>query len=201
MTLKGEFAVISRKKWCIFFVVATLGIVGLFVSAWDSQKGIPTVENTTEVRATIQRVDVKPLANSEMGMIYTQEDQLVWVIPREKSVNWDTLINLQPGQVIFFRHNNTPVDHAKKAGGGIIVSIRTEENEIKTLESHQEYARQKNKVRWYSIVIWVLLCMLIFLRQLLLSKVGSIYRKLKLWKDQGKKRISDETNSEDAEHQ
>lgn len=135
---KTKFTVIILI-FSILFLIGTVGIIG-FMMQIDKQ----TENTTTCYSATVSNVQV---TNTEKHLYveiqlneYNSNLQISTNI--SKNINIEDINGLKKGQKIFFRIENIKVDQINHVEFVDIVSLKTENKDIFTLDDYNKYMKQ-----------------------------------------------------------
>lgn len=96
--------------------------------------------NTTQFMATVKNVEIEGSGDDEYGRIHTEEygDKLIILNIRE-IIDMNDYNSLHGGQTVFFRIENIWVDLFKEMSFIHIVSLKTSEKEVVSLNNYNEY--------------------------------------------------------------
>ena len=123
----------------IFCLEFFLGLIGVLITMNSIDK--KTEKNTTEFVATITKVDVTNTGKDVYIEIGTKEYESLLYISTSISerIDMDKINNLQKGQTIFFRIEDNMIEQFGKVYFCNIVSLKTSETEIISLNSYNTY--------------------------------------------------------------
>ena len=132
----------KRKRMIVFALVLSLifffGTIGNVITMHNASK--LTEMNTTEFTATVRSVEIDGEGTREYCIIHSYEygDKLITYSIREISDISD-FTKLESGETVFFRIENIWLSNFEDMIVFPIISIRTEEDEIVSLSSYNEY--------------------------------------------------------------
>lgn len=156
----------------LFFVcIAVFTVPSIFVR--------PSEGNTTELSATIKEVEIKDTSGSEHGSIFTEEYDFELLIKFKAAIDTNDFINLQKGQKVWFRVEHIWLDQLEETPFIYTVSIRTEEKEIISLSSYNEFLDHEIFLIRATGVLLGLILLVIIVHFVLLLKGINIFHSLR----------------------
>jgi len=143
-------------------LLALGGIAGIFVFSFIVER--PSEQNTTEFSATIESVEVVGEGKDAYGLINTVEsDEALQVFNIEIVADMDSFRNLSPGQLIYYRIENTWLGEPTYVRAYNIVSLRTSFSEIVTLDSYNNYLDSDGVLLYITCAIFVPTLLFVFI--------------------------------------
>lgn len=135
----------SKKLTVIIMILSMLfflGTVGIMISM--TQIDQQTEDTTTDYSATVSNIQITDTGKSTYVAIQTKEYDSTLQISTNISdkLNMDDVRSLQEGQTIFFRVENTKAGQMNTVQTLNIVSLKTEQTDIFTLDDYNEDMKQ-----------------------------------------------------------
>ena len=122
----------------VFFFLVTIGI---FISMFQIDK--QTEDITIEYSATVRRIHINNSVKNKWVQIETEEyDSSLYIsVNISKNINMNKIIALKEGEKIFFRIENIKVKQMNFVDFVDIVSLKTETDDIFTLNDYNYFMR------------------------------------------------------------
>ena len=122
----------------VFFFLVTIGI---FISMFQIDK--QTEDITIEYSATVRRIHINNSVKNKWVQIETEEyDSSLYIsVNISKNIDIRKIESLKQGEKIFFRIVDTEAEQLNSVDFVDIVSLKTETNDIFTLEDYNHFMR------------------------------------------------------------
>lgn len=132
---KAKINIVIMIISLLFFI----GTVGLIISMHQIDK--QTEDTTTLYTATVSGVDITDTGENIFAKIHIKEYNTSLHIDTtiSKNISMDDVRNLENGQTIFFRIENIKVQQMDKVDFLNITSLKTDKNNIFTLEEYNAF--------------------------------------------------------------
>lgn len=167
-----------KKKYAIIILIISavflFGTVGILVSMTQIDK--KTENNTTYYSATVSKVQVTDTGRGSYIEIQIEEYKSNLQISTNvsKNMNIDDIRDLQSGQKIFFRIENVKNNQMYQVEFVNIVSLKTEDKDIFTLDDYNNYIRKSAyPARTAGLIIALLLLLAVVLSILSIKRKGT----------------------------
>lgn len=160
MTVKKIFFIMLSVIFFLLFVGMTINVIVIF------QEEPLSKSDVTEFSATIKDVTVL----KDCGVIEIEEHKKLYVLYIDEVTNLTTFLALQPGQKIYFGVENIWKPQIKEMEFIFIPSLRTDEEEIFTLDDYNESMFKRNMLARIMGIIGSVIFFLLFLRSVFSCK-------------------------------
>lgn len=122
----------------IISLVFFFGVIGIIISLNSVDK--LTTQNTKEFDAVIEKIELTDTGESLYITIYTKEPdkQLNLSTSVSKKISKSKIESLHKGDIVFFRIENDMINQFENSGFGNIVSLKTPEKEILSLDDYNK---------------------------------------------------------------
>ena len=160
MIIKKIFFIMLSVIFFLLFVGMTINVIVIF------QEEPLSKSNVTEFSATIKDVTVL----KDCGVIEIEEHKKLYVLYVDEVTNLTTFLALQPGQKIYFGVENIWKPQIKEMESIFIPSLRTDEEEIFTLDDYNESMFKRNTLARIMGIIGSVIFFLLFLRSVFSCK-------------------------------
>jgi len=136
--------------------------------------------NTTEFRATIARIEMPNPNTGECGIIHTEQYKTMLTLAQiDRIIDMDDFMELEVGQEVFFRIDSAWLGHFEEMNAITIVSLRTDEKEIASLNSYSDLKQKENHMLSVQAMVISLLFLLLSVHCVLLLRGINIFRRFK----------------------
>ena len=160
MNVKKIFFIMLSVIFFLLFVGMTMNVIVIF------QEEPLSKSDVTEFSATIKDVTVL----KDCGVIEIEEHKKLYVLYIDEVANLTTFLALQPGQKIYFGVENIWKPQIKEMEFIFIPSLRTDEEEIFTLDDYNESMFKRNTLARIMGIIGSVIFFLLFLRSVFSCK-------------------------------
>ena len=160
MNVKKIFFIMLSVIFFLLFVGMTINVIVIF------QEEPLSKSDVTEFSATIKDVTVL----KDCGVIEIEEHKKLYVLYIDEVANLTTFLALQPGQKIYFGVENIWKPQIKEMEFIFIPSLRTNEEEIFTLDDYNESMFKRNTLARIMGIIGSVIFFLLFLRSVFSCK-------------------------------
>ena len=160
MAVKKIFFIMLSVIFFLLFVGMTINVIVIF------QEEPLSKSDVTEFSATIKDVTVL----KDCGVIEIEEHKKLYVLYIDEVTNLTTFLALQPGQKIYFDVENIWKPQIKEMEFIFIPSLRTDEEEIFTLDDYNESMFKRNMLARIMGIIGSVIFFLLFLRSVFSCK-------------------------------
>ncbi len=160
MNVKKIFFIMLSVIFFLLFVGMTINVIVIF------QEEPLSKSDVTEFSATIKDVTVL----KDCGVIEIEEHKKLYVLYIDEVANLTTFLALQPGQKIYFGVENIWKPQIKEMEFIFIPSLRTDEEEIFTLDDYNESMFKRNTLARIMGIIGSVIFFLLFLRSVFSCK-------------------------------
>lgn len=156
----------KRKKLTIAIgIISLLMLGGIIANIFIMHTNESLSEtNTTEFSGTVKNVATMGTGNDEYGIICTGEyESRLHIYHINDFINTNDFISLQPGQMIYFRIENTWLDTFGEMNFVHIVSLRTNERDLISLNNYNNLMDKQQLIAIVVSIIAAILFLFIFI--------------------------------------
>lgn len=133
--------------------------------------------NTTEFLGTVKNVATTGTGSDEYGVLCTMEyEAKLYIYHINDFIDTSEFINLQPGQLIYFRIENAWLDTFDEINFVNIVSLRTNEKDLISLNNYIKFMDKQQRNAIVISIVTAILFLLIFIYCMLCLKGFWIFR-------------------------
>lgn len=142
----------------VFFFLVTIGI---FISMFQIDK--QTEDITIEYSATVRRIHINNSVKNKWVQIETEEyDSSLYIsVNISKNIDIRKIESLKQGEKIFFRIVDTKAEQLNSVDFVDIVSLKTETNDIFTLEDYNHFMRVSARLARIANIIVALILLVV----------------------------------------
>lgn len=147
----------------IISLIFFCGIIGIIITLNSIDK--LAVKNTTEFNAIVKKIEITEAGENLYINIYTKEPEKTLNISTSVSrkISRSDIESLQEGEVIVFRIENNMIKRFENNGFGSVVSIKTDEKEILSLDDYNVFIHDSVSIARKVAMFFSLVFLLIFI--------------------------------------